>query len=110
MDKQKVKAGDVLAAACERLDLPRPVFERARGLFAAFRDARQNVTSLNETVAACLVAAFEECVFYRVIAERARDRERERERDVDGDGDGDGGGAGAVGGAGAGAEIGRAHV
>jgi hypothetical protein len=40
--------------------LVRRIFERARQHFAAFRDARQNVTALGETTAACLVAAFEE--------------------------------------------------
>jgi hypothetical protein len=51
---------ETLAGACARLDLPKPVLERARQHFAAFRDARQNVTALGETTAACLVAAFEE--------------------------------------------------
>jgi hypothetical protein len=54
------QVSETLAGACARLDLPKPVLERARQHFAAFRDARQNVTALGETTAACLVAAFEE--------------------------------------------------
>ena len=54
------QVSETLAGACARLDLPKPVLERARQHFASFRDARQNVTALGETTAACLVAAFEE--------------------------------------------------
>jgi len=57
---RRSKVSETLESACARLALPKPVWERARAYFAAFRDARQNVVQLNETVAACLVAAFEE--------------------------------------------------
>jgi hypothetical protein len=66
MDRQKVKASELLTSACERLDLPRPVLDRAKRYFAAFRDSRQHVTALNTTIASALLAAVEESLFYRL--------------------------------------------
>jgi hypothetical protein len=66
MDRQKVKASELLTSACERLDLPRPVLDRARRYFASFRDSRQHVTALNTTIASALLAAVEESLFYRL--------------------------------------------
>ncbi len=75
MDRQKVKAGIAMEAVCDRLDIPRPVLQRAKGIFAAFRESRQHVTSLSESIASCLISAYEEAVFMRMRADRDKARE-----------------------------------
>jgi transcription initiation factor TFIIIB Brf1 subunit/transcription initiation factor TFIIB len=83
MDRQKIKAAQLLEATCDRLDVPRPVLQRAKGFFAAFRESRQHVTSFSETLASCLVAAYEEAVYGRLCGDRERALRGAEEEEAD---------------------------
>ena len=58
-DKQKQKAFEKLSSTGDRLHFSTGVVDRGKAFFAAFRDNREHVTSLEESIAACLVAAVE---------------------------------------------------
>lgn len=62
-DQQKMKQFEKLQAEGLRQRLPEATIQRAKVLFAAFRDNRELVTNLEETVACCLIAAVEEAAF-----------------------------------------------
>jgi hypothetical protein len=76
-DKMKLSARNALVAAAERLEMARPIADRASQLFAAFRDNREHVTAYEETLAGCLTAAYEESVHARLNSER-NDRRQNR--------------------------------
>ena len=76
-DRQKQRAFERISSVAERLRVAEGVVERARALFAAFRDAREHVTALDDTLTGCLVAAMEEAAFLRAhAAAQQRDEAR----------------------------------
>lgn len=68
-DNQKQRCFDRLQDVGERLRIATGVVDRSKAFFAAFRDAREHVTKLDEAVAACLVVAVEEAVYHRMQAD-----------------------------------------
>ena len=63
-DKQKREAFVLLKNTGEALDLNVAVVERAKELFACFRDDRDVVKDLGGVLAACLCEALEHCAFH----------------------------------------------
>lgn len=68
-DRMKLQASEALTAAGECLGFAKPTVERAKVIFAAFRDNREHLTNYQESLAACLLAAVEETIFNRLKTE-----------------------------------------
>lgn len=64
-DKQKLRTNQLIEQVGERLMLSTGVIARARAIFAAFRDNREHLSNYNESVAASMIAAYEEAVMKR---------------------------------------------
>jgi hypothetical protein len=68
-DRMKVHGGMVLASVGELVGASKVTVSRARAIFAAFRDNKEHVVFLEETLAACLIAALEMAIHARLVNE-----------------------------------------